>query len=169
MFRAVFGDVNVRIRRLRACGCREGKAEPKSFAAIFATGGVAPELAYVPAKFAARLSLGGAANAGTVRNRTMRAGTTIASLTAADAPPLEPDAVTSAAIVGLDSVSVRSRHRRPKRNAEVIAGIDASGTQHSFAFAHNNGSAGDFPRALTRAGVRSGMASTVLSDGDAGL
>jgi hypothetical protein len=35
-FRSVFGDVDVRIRRLRACGCRAGQPEPKSFAAMFA-------------------------------------------------------------------------------------------------------------------------------------
>jgi hypothetical protein len=28
MFRSVFGDVDVRIRPLRACGCRAGTAEP---------------------------------------------------------------------------------------------------------------------------------------------
>jgi hypothetical protein len=82
-FRSVFGDVDVRIRRLRACRCRAGRPELKSFAAMFATGGVAPELAYVTAKFAALapfapvaatiselLPVGGKANAGTVRNRT---------------------------------------------------------------------------------------------------
>jgi hypothetical protein len=184
MFRSVFGDVDVRIRRLRACGCRAGKAEPRSFAAMFATGGVAPELAYITAKFAALvpfarvgdlfaelLPVSGAPNAGTVRNRTMRVGATIATLTAADAPPLEPDAVTSAVIVGLDGGYVRSRHRRPERNFEVIAGkvIDARGAQHRFAFARNGGAADDFARALVRAGVRGGTASTVLSDGDAGL
>ena len=28
-FRSVFGDVGVRVRRLRACGCRAGEPEPK--------------------------------------------------------------------------------------------------------------------------------------------
>jgi hypothetical protein len=49
----VYGDVDVRIRRLRACGCRAGEAEPNSFAAMFPPGGVAPEFAYITAKFAA--------------------------------------------------------------------------------------------------------------------
>jgi hypothetical protein len=128
-FRSVFGDVGVRIRRLRACACRMGQPEPKSFGAVFATGGVAPELAYVTAKFAALapfarvadllaelLPASGAANAGTVRNRTMRVGATMAKLTPAGAPPLEPGAVTPAVIVGLDGGYVRSRHRRPERN-----------------------------------------------------
>ena len=183
-FRSVFGDVSVRVRRLRACGCRAGQQEPKSFAAMFATGGLAPELAYVTAKFAALapfarvadllselLPVSGAANAGTVRNRAMRVGETIAGLTPADAPSLEPDAITPTVVVGLDGGYVRSRHRRPERNFEVIAGrvIDASGTQHRFAFARNGGSAEDFARALVRAGVRGRTLSTVLSDGDAGL
>jgi hypothetical protein len=42
-FRSVFGAVAVRVRRLYACGCRAGLQEPKSFAALLATGGVAPE------------------------------------------------------------------------------------------------------------------------------
>jgi hypothetical protein len=180
----VFGAVGVRVRRLRACGCRAGQSEPKSCAALFATGGVAPELAYLTAKFAAHASFarvadllsellptGGAVNAGTVRNRTMRVGETIAKLTAADAPALDPGAVAPAVIVGLDGGYVRSRHRRPEHNFEVIAGkiIDASGTQHRFAFARNGGAAEDFAHALIRASVRGGTTSTVLSDGDAGL
>jgi hypothetical protein len=183
-FRSVFGDVAVRIRRLRACGCRAGQPESKSFADMIAIGGEAPELAYVTAKFAALapfarvadllselLPTGGAANAGTARNRTMRVGATVARLTTADARPLEPGAVTPAVIVGLDGGYVRSRHRRPERNFEVIAGkvIDAKGTQHRFAFARNGGAAEDFARALVRAGVRGGTPATVLSDGDAGL
>ncbi len=183
-FRSVYGDVGVRIRRPQACGCRAGEVEPKSFAALFRTGGVAPELAYIAAKFAALvpfarvgdlfaelLPVGGAANAGTVRNRAMRVGATVATLTVADALPLEPDAITPAVIVGLDGGYVRSRHWRPERNFEVITAkvIDASGTQHRFAFAHNGGAAGDFAHALVRAGVRRSTPSTVLSDGDAGL
>jgi hypothetical protein len=60
-------------------------------------------------------------------------------------------------IVGLDGGYVRSRHRRPERNFEVIAGkiIDAVGLRHRFAFARNGGSADDFARALVRAGVAS--------------
>jgi hypothetical protein len=183
-FRSVFGDVSVRIRRLKACRCRAGQTEPGSFATMFAAGGVAPELAYVTAKFAALapfapvaaiiselLPVGGAANAGTVRNRTMRVGTKLARLTAEDAPALEPNVVTPAVIVGLDGGYVRSRHRRPERNFEVIAGkvIDPDGTQHRFAFARNGGSATQFAGALVRAGVREGTPATVLSDGDAGL
>lgn len=184
IFRSVFGDVDVRVRRLRACGCRAGQPEPKSYAAMLAIGRVAPELAYVTAKFAALapfarvadllselLPASGAANAGTVRNRTMRVGATMARLTATDTPALETGAVTPALMVGLDGGYVRSRHRRPERNFEVIAGkvIDVHGTQHRFAFARNGGTAEDFARALVGAGVRGGTPSTALSDGDAGL
>ena len=183
-FRSLFGDVGVRVRRLRACGCRTGRLEPKSVAAMFAAGSVSPELAYITAKFAALapfarvadllaelLPVGGTANAGTVRNRTMCVGATIAGFTPSDSMPREAGADTSAVIVGLDGGYVRSRHRQPERNFEVIAGkiIDAGGTQHRFAFARNGSAAEDFTRALVRAGVRSGTPSTVLSDGDAGL
>ncbi len=101
----------------------------------------------------------------------MRVGETIARLMAADAPTLEPGAVTPPVVVGLDGGYVRSRHRRPERNFEVVAGkvIDADGSQHRFAFARNGGSSEDFALALVRAGVRGGTPSTVLSDGDAGL
>ena len=117
------------------------------------------------------LPTSGAANEGTVRNRTQRVGATIAKLRVPDAPVLEPGAVTPAVIVGLDGGYVRSRHLRPERNFEVVAGkvMGASGTQHRFAFARNGGSSDDFARAPVRAGVRGGTPSTVLSDGDAGL
>ena len=84
-FRSLFGEVPVRVRRLLVCPCH-GPGEPKSFAALDLGGGtVAPELAYVTARYAALaqfgkvaallselLPIGGAANAGTVRNRTQR-------------------------------------------------------------------------------------------------
>lgn len=66
---------------------------------------------------------------------------------------------------------MRSRHRRPERNFEVIAGkvIGSDGAQHRFAFARNGASAEQFARALVRTGVRGRTPATVLSDGDAGL
>ena len=66
---------------------------------------------------------------------------------------------------------MRSRHRRPERNFEVIAGkvIGGDGIQHRFAFPRNGGSSRPFALALVRAGVRSGTPATVLSDGDTGL
>ena len=96
----------------------------------------------------------------------MRVGARLAKLTAEDAPALERNVVTPAVIVGLDGGYVRSRHRQPERNFEVIAGkvIDPYGTQHRFAFARNGGSVAQFADALVRAGVREGTPATVLSD-----
>jgi len=99
---------------------------------MMATGGIAPELAYLTAKFAALapfarvtdllselLPVGGEANAGTVRNRTLRAGRTVAKLTPIGTQLAEPNAVTAAVTVGLDGGYVHSRHRRPERNFEI--------------------------------------------------
>src|SRR4051794_34207305 len=86
-FRSLFGDVPVRVRRLLVCPC-QGPGEAKSFAALdLGKDAVAPELAYVTARYAALvpfgkvatllselLPMGGAQNAGTVRNRTLRVG-----------------------------------------------------------------------------------------------
>src|SRR3954462_12835200 len=86
-FRSLFGDVPVRVRRLLVCPC-QGPGEAKSFAALdLGQDAVAPELAYVTARYAALvpfgkvatllselLPMGGAQNAGTVRNRTLRVG-----------------------------------------------------------------------------------------------
>jgi hypothetical protein len=183
-FRSLFGDVPVKVRRLSTCRCRSGSHEPKSFATMLAAGGIAPELAYVTAKFAALapfarvadllcelLPVGGAANAGTVRNRTLGVGRTVAKLTPVGTQVSEPDAATLAVTVGLDGGYVRSRHRRPERNFEIVAGkvIDADGEARRFAFARNGGSVERFAFALVRAGVRDGMPATVLSDGDEGL
>jgi len=86
-FRSLFGDVPVRVRRLLACSCRvEGEA--MSFGVLdLGHDAVAPELAYVTARYAALapfgkvavllselLPISGAPNAGTVRNRTRRVG-----------------------------------------------------------------------------------------------
>src|SRR4051794_27791019 len=57
-FRSLFGDVPVRIRRLLVCPC-QGPGEAKSFAALdLGKDAVAPELAYVTAKFAALAPFG---------------------------------------------------------------------------------------------------------------
>ncbi len=101
----------------------------------------------------------------------MRVGQTVAKLTPAGAPMLDADAVTPAVIVGLDGGYVRSRHRRPEHNFEVIAGkvIGSDDAQHRFAFARNGASAEQFAHALVRSGVRDRTPATVLSDGDTGL
>ena len=86
-FRSLFGDVPIRVRRLLTRPCQE-MAEARSFAAFdLEAATVAPELAYVTARYAALAPFGkvadllsellpicGALNAGTVRNRTTRVG-----------------------------------------------------------------------------------------------
>src|SRR5260370_17800206 len=52
-FRSLFGDVPLRVRRFVGCRCQDRQEGPKSFSALALEGGVAPELAYVTAKFAA--------------------------------------------------------------------------------------------------------------------
>ena len=185
-FRSLFGDVPIRIQRLLTCPCQNG-GEAKSFAAFdLEAATVAPELAYVTARYAALAPFGkvadllsellpvsGVPNAGTVRNRTMRVGKAIVqphvTTTAepATARPGEP------VVVGLDGGYVRSRHRQDERHFEVIAGkvIDPQGSQSRFAFARNSPAiaSGAFEQALAVAGVTADTPATVLCDGDAGL
>ena len=180
-FRSLFGDVPIRVRRLLSCPCQD-KAEGSSFAGFdLEAATVAPELAYVTARYAALvpfakvadllselLPISGARNAGTVRNRTMRVGEAVVRPhVATTAEPAAP------VVVGLDGGYVRSRHRRDERHFEVIAGkvIDAEGNQSRFAFARNSPAiASDaFKKALAAAGVTAETPATVLCDGDAGL
>jgi hypothetical protein len=186
-FRSLFGDVPIRVRRLLTCPC-QGTGEAKSFAAVqLEAATAAPELAYVTARYAALapfgkvadllselLPISGARNAGTVRNRTMRAGEAVVqqphaanTARAAAAQPAKP------VVIGLDGGYVRSRHRQEERHFEVIAGkiIDAEGTPSRFAFARNSPAvaSGAFRQALAVAGVTADTPATVLCDGDAGL
>src|SRR4051794_3429975 len=185
-FRSLFGDVPVRVRRLLVCPCH-GPGEPKSFVALdLGAGTVAPELAYVTAKFAALapfgkvaallselLPISGAQNAGTVRNRTLRVGQNVVPQRPIDTarPPAAP--ADGPVVVGLDGGYVRSRHRQEERRFEVVAGkvIDARGAQHRFAFARNGQATASeaFRQALMAAGVGADTPATVLCDGDAGL
>ena len=86
-FRSLFGDVPLRVRRLLTCPC-QGSGGARSFAVLdLDAATVAPELAYMTARYAALAPFGkvaallsellpicGAQNAGTVRNRTLRVG-----------------------------------------------------------------------------------------------
>jgi hypothetical protein len=184
-FRSLFGDVPLRVRRFANCQCcREVADEPRSFSALTLERGIAPELAYVTAKFAALapfakvadllaelLPVGGAVNAGTVRNRTRRVGEHIARLRPEGVADPDIDAVTPAVVIGLDGGYLRSRHRRPERNFEVLAGkvLNVDGSQHRFAFARTGNSASEFADAVVSAGVRLGTPATVLCEGDPGL
>src|SRR5208283_2957603 len=185
-FRSLFGDVPVRVRRLLACPCQNGGVA-RCFAAFdLEAATVAPELAYVTARYAALAPFGkvadllsellpvsGAPNAGTVRNRTMRVGEAVVqpnvTTTAKPATPRSAEPV----VVGLDGGYVRSRHRQDERHFEVIADkvIGAQGSQSRFAFARNSPAiaSGAFKQALAMAGVTADTPATVLCDGDAGL
>jgi hypothetical protein len=185
-FRSLFGDVPIRVRRLLACSC-QGTGEAKSFAAFdLEAATVAPELAYVTARYAALVPFGkvadllselfpisGARNAGTVRNRTMRAGEAVVRPHAANTAKAAAAQPAKPVVIGLDGGYVRSRHRQDERHFEVIVGkiIDAEGKQSRFAFARNSPAiASDaFRQALALAGVTADTPATVLSDGDAGL
>jgi len=187
-FRSLFGDVPVRVRRLLVCPCQdviEGGA--KSFAALDLGGdAVAPELAYVTARYAALLPfgkvatllsellpMGGAQNTGTVRNRTLRVGQDVVQQHATESAKHPPAQSAGPVVVGLDGGYVRSRHRRDERHFEVVAGkvIRADGAQHRFAFARNGQATASeaFRQALASAGVHPDTPATVLCDGDAGL
>ncbi len=185
-FRSLFGAVPVQVRRWLVCPC-QGPGEPKSFAALDLGGGaVAPELAYVTARYAALapfgkvaallselLPIGGAANAGTVRNRTLRIGEEVAQPHAAEAAKRPVARAAGPVVVGFDGGHVRGRHGQEGRHFEVIAGkvIDARGMQHRFAFARRGqpASAEALRQALAAAGVDAATPATVLADGDAGL
>jgi hypothetical protein len=185
-FRSLFGDVPVRVRRLLACPC-QSSGGARSFAVLdLEAAAVAPELAYLTARYAALapfgkvaallselLPISGAQNAGTVRNRTLRVGEAVvqphSTMPAQQITPQQAEPV----VVGLDGGYVRSRHRHEERHFEVIAGkvIDADGNQSRFAFARNSPTiASDaFKPALVVAGVQADTPATVLCDGDAGL
>jgi hypothetical protein len=176
--RSLFGDVPIRIRRVLTCPCQNG-GEARSFAACdLEAATVAPELAYVTARYAALAPFGkvadllsellpvsGGPNAGTVRNRTMRVGEAVVlpnvTTTAkpATARPAEP------VVVGLEGGYLRSRHQQDERHFEVIADkvIGAQGSQSSFAFARNSPAvaSGAFKQALALAGVTADTPATV--------
>jgi len=187
-FRSLFGDVPARVRRLLACPC-QGEGEAKSVAVLdFGKGAaVAPELAYVTARYAALAPFGkvaallsellpvsGTQHASTVRSRTLRVGTEVVRANTAETAKQQTASATGGPIVvGLDGGYVRNRHRAEGRRFEVIAGkvIHAAGAQHRFAFARTGPAvtAEAFRQALAAAGVGADTPATVLCDGDAGL
>lgn len=185
-FRSLFGDVPVRVRRLFVCPCR-GEGGAKSVAALdFGGDAVAPELAYVTARYAALapfgkvaallselLPLGGAQHASTMRNRTLRVGVAVVQAHAVEGPNQVAVQASGPVVVGLDGGYVRDRHRDEGLRFEVVAGkvIGADGAQQRFAFVRNGGAPASeaFRQALAAAGVGADTPATVLCDGDAGL
>ena len=185
-FRSLFGNVPMQVRRLFVCPCR-GEGGAKSIAALdFGGDAVAPELAYVTARYAALapfgkvaallselLPLGGAQHANTVRNRTLRVGVAIVQAHAAEGPNQPAVQASDPVVVGLDGGYVRDRHRSEGRRFEVVAGkvVCDDGAQHRFAFVRNGRAPASeaFRQALAAAGVGADTPATVLCDGDAGL
>ncbi|MBV9747220.1 MAG: ISKra4 family transposase [Acetobacteraceae bacterium] len=186
-FRSLFGDVPVRVRRWFVCPCQGGAGEAKSVAALdFGGNAVAPELAYVTARYAVMapfgrvadllselLPLSGTQHASTLRNRTLRVGTDVVQAHAAETSSQPAAQATGAVVIGLDGGYVRDRHRAEGRRFEVIAGkvIQADGAQHRFAFTRTGptATAKAFRAALAAVGVDANTPATVLCDGDAGL
>jgi len=182
--RSVYGNVGMRIRRLRACSC--SGSEPYSFSTLFTNKSpFTPELRYLTAKLAALLPfrkaadllgefmpLSGRATASTIRNRTMKVGRRLqksAEILAA-ATSNEP---CKELVVGFDGGYVKNRHRRPERNFEVVAGkaLDRDGQATRFAFVRSGGSeaVSAVGLALRHCGVNEATSVIVLTDGDAGL
>lgn len=182
--RSVYGNVSVRIRRLRGCSC--AGARQNSFSTLFTNKyPTTPELKYLTAKLAALLTFGKVADflgellplsakttPNTVRNRTMKVGKRLQRSAEALAAPLRK-APCEEVIVGLDGGYVRSRHPRPERNFEVIAGkvLDDQGSATRFAFVRSGVSetTNSASLALRKAGANKSTVVTFLTDGDAGL
>jgi hypothetical protein len=181
-FRSLFGDVPLRVRRLLLCPCLGGSGAKSATILDCGRYAVAPELAYITARYAALapfgkvaallselLPMSGTQHASTVRNRTRRVGEVIVQqpIVTDTVPPVEP------VVVGLDGGYVRNRHGEEGRHFEVIAGkvTDAGGVQHWFAFVRNGPVAASdaFQQALAAAGVGADTPAMVLCDGDAGL
>ena len=185
-FRSLFGEVPIRVQRLFVCPCR-GAGGAKSVAVLdFGKDAVAPELAYVTARYAAiapfgktadllseLLPISGTQHASTVRNRTLRVGAQVvqAHVAARASEPASP--APGPVIVGIDGGYLRHRHRAEGRRFEVVAGkvIHADGAQHRFAFPRTGPAptAEAFRAALAATGVGADTPATVLCDGDAGL
>ena len=179
--RSVYGNIAVRVR-----GCSCSGSQGQSFSTLFANNNpITPELRYLTAKMAALLPFGKVAEflgellpvsakttASTVRNRTMKVGKRLqkSAQAIAAASPSKP---CGELVVGLDGGYVRSRHQRPERNFEIVAGkaIDDEGKATRFAFVRSGGSEAALAAGITfrQCGVMDTTAVTVLTDGDAGL
>ena len=185
-FRSLFGDVPIRVGRRLACPCQGACATKSRTVLELGKDAVAPELAYVTARYAAiapfgkvatlvseLLPLGGTQHASTVRNRTLRVGAEVVQAHSGEISGQPAAAASGPVVVGLDGGYVRSRHRGEGRRFEVIAGkvIDATGAQHRFAFVRDGQvpASEAFRRALAAAGINADTPATVLCDGDAGL
>ena len=184
IFRSVFGQVPMRVRRLRPCPCEE---TDRASASVLPTRQrpIAPELLYLTAKLAALMPFGKVAmfldevlptgtkaQASTVRNYTLRVGQRLERHQ--DTPPTAiPRAPAEQVVLGLDGGYVRNRQPRPERTFEVVAGkvLDDAEQATRFAFVREGSASGGdaIARVLRRHGTTAQTRVTVLSDGDAGL
>jgi hypothetical protein len=184
--RSVYGKIRMRVRRIRGCSC--SGSQGRTYSTLFTNKSpITAELRYLTAKMAALLPFGKAADflgellplsavtaVSTVRNRTMNVGNRLRKAaevlatiaTAAETPCKE-------LVVGLDGGYVKSRHPRPERNFEIVAGkvLDGKGNATRFAFARNGGADGAAMArlALRRCGANENTSVAFLTDGDAGL
>jgi hypothetical protein len=184
IFRSVYGQVPMRVRRLRTCPCEETS---RASASVLATAHrpIAPELLYVMAKLAALMPFGKVAafldevlptstktHASTVRNRTLRVGQRL-ERHQDTLPTAIPRAPAGEVVLGLDGGYVRNRQPGPERTFEIVAGKVLSGQDQTTRFAFvREGSAGGgdtIARLLRQRGTHAETRVTVLSDGDAGL
>jgi hypothetical protein len=184
IFRSVFGQVPMRVRRLRPCPCEEtGRAS----ASVLPTRHrpIAPELLYLMAKLAALMPFGKVAmfldevlptatptHPSTVRNRTLRVGQRLERHQ--DTLPMTiPLAPAGQVVLGLDGGYVRNRQPRPERTFEIVAGkvLGDQDQATRFAFVREGSASGGnaIARLLRHHGTTAETRVTVLSDGDAGL
>jgi len=184
ILRSIYGKVPMRVRRLKGCPCTG--SQERSYSTIFTNKNpVTLELRYLTAKMAGLLPFGKAADflnellpvsaqtaVNTVRNRAMRVGKRLRKSAEVLAGQLAGNPCREAHI-GLDGGYVRSRHPRPERNFEVVAGkvLDDDGNTTRFAFVRNGGSeaVSTAGLALRQSGLNESTSVTVLTDGDAGL
>ena len=167
MLRTVYGNVPVRVRRLRGCACTLDSASQSTVFTKHSP--VTPELKYLTAKLAALMPFGkvtdflsellplsAKAAPNTIRNRTMRVGRRLQTSAEALSVAAKPEHCKQA-VVGFDGGYVRSRHRRPEYNFEVVVGkvLPQEGPAVRFAFVRDGGSAGEstVSLAMRRSGV----------------
>lgn len=118
-FRSLFGDVPIRVRRLLACSCR-GTGEAQGFAAFDLEAATVAPFGKVADLLSELLAVGGAADAGTVRNRTMRAGEAVVQRHVTTTAEPATTRLSEPVVVGLDGGYVRSRHRQDEQHFEVL-------------------------------------------------
>jgi len=151
-FRSLFGDVELRVPRLRRCHCAVDSPVQGSANATLRQRWIAPELEYVQSELAAvlpyarsaellskLLPIGAGNSASTVRARTLHVGQRLESELTAAAPVKPPRSRTPrphVTTVGLDGGYVRHCDPAAGHSFEIIAGrlLADDGAQSSVGF-----------------------------------